>query len=165
LVQSENQQQASDQVSISNSIGSLRLLSAIDWREFVETISVVEKNTAPGSARCLCAMELRPQPLPSATERIAKAAGSPKRRWPRRAIPVARASVARRDATNRAAHVGFYLIDRGLPELEQAAAVEVPWCCGTRIARRFPLLLYLGAIAGNRSVLSAAWSRTPTPPE
>jgi hypothetical protein len=43
LVQSENQQQASDQVSISNSIGSLRFLSAIDWRDFVENISVVEK--------------------------------------------------------------------------------------------------------------------------
>src|SRR4029077_12870213 len=36
LVQLENQQQASDQVSISNSIGSLRCLGAIDWREFVE---------------------------------------------------------------------------------------------------------------------------------
>ena len=37
LVQAENQQQASDQVSISNSIGSLRFLSAIDWRDFVES--------------------------------------------------------------------------------------------------------------------------------
>ena len=39
LVQSENQQQAADQVSISNSIGSLRFLGAMDWREFVETMS------------------------------------------------------------------------------------------------------------------------------
>src|SRR6185436_12225349 len=31
MVQSENQQQAADQVSISNSIGSLRLLAATDW--------------------------------------------------------------------------------------------------------------------------------------
>ena len=42
-MQSENQQQAADQVSISNSIGSLRFLGAIDWREFVETMSVVEQ--------------------------------------------------------------------------------------------------------------------------
>ena len=42
LVQVENQQQAADQVSISNSIGSLRFLGAMDWREFVETMSVVE---------------------------------------------------------------------------------------------------------------------------
>ena len=39
LVQSESQNQAADQVSISNSIGSLRFLGAMDWREFVETLS------------------------------------------------------------------------------------------------------------------------------
>ena len=44
LVQSENQQQAADQVSMSNSIGSLRFLGAMDWREFVETMSVVEQT-------------------------------------------------------------------------------------------------------------------------
>ena len=32
-VQIENQQQAADQVSVSNSIGSLRALGAVDWRE------------------------------------------------------------------------------------------------------------------------------------
>jgi len=37
-VQSENQQQAADQLSISNSIGGLRFLDAMDWREFVETM-------------------------------------------------------------------------------------------------------------------------------
>ena len=44
LVQSGNQQQAADQVSISNSIGSLRMLGAIDWREFAESNSVVERT-------------------------------------------------------------------------------------------------------------------------
>ena len=43
-VQVENQQQAADQVSISNSIGSLRFLEAMDWREFVETMSAVEQK-------------------------------------------------------------------------------------------------------------------------
>ena len=52
LVQSENQQQAADQVSISNSIGSLRFLATMDWREFVETMSVVEQTLRedPGGA-------------------------------------------------------------------------------------------------------------------
>ena len=44
LVQSGNQQQAADQVSISNSIGSLRFLGAMDWRDFVETLSVAEQK-------------------------------------------------------------------------------------------------------------------------
>ena len=42
LVHIENQKQAADQVSISNSIGSLRFLSSNNWRDFVENISVVE---------------------------------------------------------------------------------------------------------------------------
>ena len=44
LVQSENQQQAADQLSMSNSIGSLRFLNAMDWREFVERMSAVEQT-------------------------------------------------------------------------------------------------------------------------
>jgi cyclic beta-1,2-glucan synthetase len=44
LVRSEHQQQAVDQVSIGNSIGSLRFLGATDWREFVERMSVVEQT-------------------------------------------------------------------------------------------------------------------------
>jgi len=44
LIHSENQQQAADQVSIGNSIGSLRFLDSMDWREFVEDLSVVEQT-------------------------------------------------------------------------------------------------------------------------
>ena len=43
LVQAENQNQAADQVSIGNSITSLRFLSSMDWRDFVEEMSIVEQ--------------------------------------------------------------------------------------------------------------------------
>ena len=48
----ESQQQAADQVSIGNSIGSLRFLGAMDWREFVESLSIVEQtlDEDPGGA-------------------------------------------------------------------------------------------------------------------
>ena len=49
LVQAESQQQAADQVSISNSIGSLRFLAAMDWREFVETHERRRADAARGS--------------------------------------------------------------------------------------------------------------------
>src|SRR5688500_1228458 len=39
MVQAENQLQAAEQVSISNSIGSLRMLAVTDWRDFVEAMS------------------------------------------------------------------------------------------------------------------------------
>ncbi|MBS1131171.1 MAG: putative carbohydrate binding:Glycosyltransferase 36:Glycosyltransferase 36 associated, partial [Proteobacteria bacterium] len=52
MVQAETQLQAADQVSISNSIGSLRIIGAMDWRKFVETQSVVEQTLLedPGGA-------------------------------------------------------------------------------------------------------------------
>src|SRR6185295_10322914 len=43
LVHQESQNQAADQVSVSHSIASLRFLSAMDWKEFVESLSLVEK--------------------------------------------------------------------------------------------------------------------------
>ena len=42
LVRSGSELQAADQVSISNSIGSLRLLGTMDWGDFVESTSRVE---------------------------------------------------------------------------------------------------------------------------
>ena len=44
LVSAEIQKQAVNQVSVSNSIGSLRLLSSLDWRDFVEEHSIVEQT-------------------------------------------------------------------------------------------------------------------------
>jgi len=44
LVQLEAQHQAAEQVSVSNSIVSLRLLAATDWRPFVENLSSVERT-------------------------------------------------------------------------------------------------------------------------
>ena len=44
LIQLESQNQAADQVSVSHSIASLRFLSAMDWKEFVESLSLVEQT-------------------------------------------------------------------------------------------------------------------------
>lgn len=50
LLLMENQHQAADQVSIGNSISSLRFLVAMDWREFVESMSVVEHTLRKDAA-------------------------------------------------------------------------------------------------------------------
>jgi hypothetical protein len=127
LVQTANQQQASDQVSISNSIGSLRFLSAIDWRDFVETISVVEDILRQDPQNVYGAMEFATRDrYRHATERIARKGRLSEVEVAQKAIELARASVANKGSIDRAAHVGFYLIDRGLPELERATAVRLP---------------------------------------
>jgi len=53
LVQSENQQQAADQVSMSNSIGSLRFLGAMDWRRIRRDDEYCRADPASGPWRRL----------------------------------------------------------------------------------------------------------------
>ncbi len=76
LVRSGNQQQAADQVSISNSIGSLRFLGTMDWREFVEAMSLVEQTlrTDPGGAYAAMDFASRDR-YRHVIEEVAKASG------------------------------------------------------------------------------------------
>src|SRR5260370_35252447 len=72
MVQAENQKQAADQVSMSNSIGSLRYLSALDWRKFVETMSVVAQTLRQDAAGIYRRLEFTPPPhFPPAFARLA----------------------------------------------------------------------------------------------
>ncbi|MDP1957424.1 MAG: cyclic beta 1-2 glucan synthetase, partial [Rhodocyclaceae bacterium] len=161
LVQAENQMQAANQVSISNSIGSLRLLGAIDWREFVETMSVVERTLLEDPDGVYGRMDFGTRDrYRHATERIAKESRLSEGEVAGKAVELARAAAAL-DAGGgsggRVAHVGFYLIDKGLPQLERAAEVRLPRLeILRRAAGRFPLLLYLGGIALITAIISAS---------
>src|SRR6185436_15600319 len=42
-IRGEHQRQAADQVAVANAIGSLRLCSALDWRQYFESVSLVEQ--------------------------------------------------------------------------------------------------------------------------
>ena len=157
LVQLENQQQASDQVSISNSIGSLRFLGSIDWRDFVESISAVEKILRQDPQDVYRAMDFATRDrYRHAIERIAKEGRLAEEEVARKAIQFAHANGVGKGSDDRAAHVGFYLIDKGLPELERAAAIEVSMTAALRrVGGRHSLALYLGAIAAIAGILTA----------
>jgi cyclic beta-1,2-glucan synthetase len=148
LVQSENQQQAADQVSMSNSIGSLRLLGAIDWRGFVETLSVVEQilRQDPGGVYNKMDFPTRDR-YRHVVEEIAKSSRHSEGQVAHRVIQLAHEGAARKGGDDRAAHVGFYLIDKGLAQLKQTAELRrSPFEALRRVGRRFPLLLYVGTI-------------------
>src|SRR5208337_3688128 len=121
LVRSENQQQAADQVSMSNSIGSLRFLGAMDWREFVETMSVVEQTLREDPRGTYGKMDFSTRDrYRHVVEKIAKSGRLSEGEVAANAVRLARASAAHEDNSQGgdecAAHVGYYLIDKGLAQ-------------------------------------------------
>ena len=127
LVQSENQQQAADQVSIANSIGSLRLLTATDWHAFVETMSVAERTLREDPGGVYGRMDFATRDhYRHVLEKIARRSGLAEEQVAHSCLQLAREAAARNDSDDRAAHVGFYLIDRGLPQLERLTGGRLP---------------------------------------
>ncbi|SDY42784.1 GH36-type glycosyl hydrolase domain-containing protein [Nitrosomonas halophila] len=150
LVQSENQHQAADQVSISHSIGSLRFLGGMDWREFVENMSVVERTLRedPGGAYSKMDFATRDR-YRHVIEKIAKRSSLTEVEIARSAVQLAHeAQVAHPDDGERAAHVGFYLIDRGLQKLETSAQLRFSLVAAlVKMGSQRSLGIYLGLIA------------------
>ncbi len=149
LVQLEAQQQAANQVSISNSIGSLRTLSAIDWRDFVEHCSLVEHGLREDPAGVYAAMDF------ATRDRYRHVVEAMARRHRLTELQVAEAAIALSQAaapTDSSVplpqHVGYYLIDRGRPRLEQQLGIHPPLRETLRRGfDRAPLPIYLGLLA------------------
>src|SRR5205807_8793682 len=65
----------------------------------------------------------------------------------RQAIRLAHERAAAANGNDRAAHVGFYLVDKGLPQLRRAAQTRPSITVTLHgIMGRFPLSIYLGTI-------------------
>ncbi|MCG6881461.1 MAG: cyclic beta 1-2 glucan synthetase [Deltaproteobacteria bacterium] len=147
LMQKESRQQAADQVSLSNSIGSLRFLGAMDWREFVETMSAVNRILREDPSEVYGKMDFATRDrYRHMVEYIAKRSPLSESEVARRAIRLAGEGVDGKDGGNPSAHVGFYLIDKGLRDLESVADIRLSTLEAIhRKICKAPLLLYLGA--------------------
>ncbi|MBI4863725.1 MAG: cyclic beta 1-2 glucan synthetase [Candidatus Riflebacteria bacterium] len=160
-VHQETQKQSADQVSMSNSIASLRLLSAIDWRDFVEALSVVEQTLRGDPSGVYGAMDFATRDrYRHVVEDVARRGGRPEDDVARQAIALAARSLLSDGAGRRTAHVGYYLVDRGLDELEAGAGARVP--LRRRLVDRItraPLLYYLGLILATTAALTAGLAR------
>ena len=148
MIQLETRSQAADQVSIGNSITSLRTLEGIDWREFVERLSVVEQVLRENPQDPYGAMDFATRDrYRHVVERLARHSLLTEEQVARKAMELA---VNRRilvGGADRSAHVGYFLIDQGLPELEQTIDYRSSFFERLRrIGRRSPLPLYLGGI-------------------
>ncbi len=148
LIQYGNQQQAADQVSISNSIGSLRFLSSLDWREFVETMSHVENvlRGDPVDAYKLMDFKTRDH-YRHIIEKVAKKSSFSEIEVAQKAISLAKKGAELNGQQDRKAHVGFYLIGKGLSQLEHLSkSKRTIKSTLINMLARGPLLFYLGSI-------------------
>jgi len=163
-IRGEHQRQAAAQVSVANAIGSLRLCSALDWRQYFESVSLVEQVLQRDPAGAYARMDfLSRDQQRQAVETLAAPSGEAQVRVALRAVESARqaatagapadssagsASSRARSRDHRAAHVGYHLIDRGRRELEVDVAYRPRFADR---ARRFifghATPVYLGPIA------------------
>jgi len=158
LVQIESQSQAADQVSVSHSIASLRFLSAMDWKEFVETLSLVDQTLRGDPAGVYGEMDFATRDrYRHSVESLARRSVLTETEVARQAVQLASEAMRRHERTDRRSHVGFYLIDRGLPSLERAMKAGRAWSMlGSRGVQRFPLTFYAGGIT-SFTLASTAW--------
>jgi cyclic beta-1,2-glucan synthetase len=146
LVQLEAQQQAANQVTVSNCIGSLRVLGATDWREFVEGFSSVEQTLRGDPSGIYEQIDFATRDsYRHVVEAIARLGKCSETEVAQQAVALAAAAAEAADG--RRAHVGFYLLGTGRIALEQAVSARAPPLLALkRRARSNALLLYAGAI-------------------
>ncbi|PUE10852.1 cyclic beta 1-2 glucan synthetase [Limnohabitans sp. T6-5] len=155
MVQSETQTQAINQICISNSISSLRMLSVTDWREFVESLSGVERKLREDPLGVYSHMDFNTRDqYRHVVEKTARHSGMTEFDVACTAVQLAQNALITQDTdsplTRPAAmdHVGYYLVGDGLAMLEQAAQVQHGLLASIqRWAQTVAVPLYLWIIA------------------
>jgi cellobiose phosphorylase len=148
LLQAASRTAAANQISIANSIGSLRLISAMDWKEFVEALSVVEQTLCTDPAQTHANQDFATRDrYRHVIEDIAKNSSCSEWAVARQAVALAQAAAERLSPHDRSAHVGYYLIDHGRRVLEQSIGCRLSWWSRIiRVVQHFRLPLYLAPI-------------------
>ncbi|MHC9086600.1 GH36-type glycosyl hydrolase domain-containing protein [Luteimonas sp. RIT-PG2_3] len=156
LVHLESQQQAADQVSVSNSIASLRFLANMDWRDFVEDMSVVEHTLREDPAGTYALMDFATRDgYRHVVEKIARLSGASEQQVAGIALSLAQAGMAQAGVTQAGtsaasahpAHIGYYLVDDGVAQTQAAVAASGQARQPARLwPRRIPLPGYLAPI-------------------
>ena len=149
LLQSDSRTQGADRISMGNSVGSLALVNALDWKDFVEGASVVERTLRGDPAGIHARQDFATRNrYRKAVEEIASVAPTDQAGVAREAVRLARESAAREGAEDRRAQVGYLLVEGGRPALERAVGsrttVRLLW---GRLGQRARLAVYLASIA------------------
>ncbi|HMJ24810.1 MAG TPA: hypothetical protein VK475_03245, partial [Pyrinomonadaceae bacterium] len=118
VVHEEHHRQAAAQVTVGNIITSMRLLSTLDWKDFFETVSLIDPELAQDPAGIYSRMDFATRDrYRHVVERISKGAKKSEPEIARAALRMAEeARAAGGDAAH--GHVGYFLIGEGVARLE-----------------------------------------------
>ena len=143
---------------MANAINSLRLCASLDWRQYVESVSLVEQVLQRDPAAMYGRMDfLSRDRQRQAVEELAAPSGDAQLKVALRVVESARQAAARGSPADQDAHVGYHLIDQGRRDLEADVAYRPP--LAKRIRRlvfAHTTLVYLGPIAVMTALLLAA---------
>jgi cyclic beta-1,2-glucan synthetase len=162
----EQQRQAANQVSIGNSVTSLRLLSALDWSEFFERVSLVEASLRQDPAGVYAHQDFATRNrYRQMLEKLARGSGAEELEVSRRLMALAgrhqegqppadrngsreKETMAVVSGARAVNHVGYYLIDKGLIELETVLGYRPAlWDHFVRVLLAHAQGVYFGALA------------------
>ena len=148
LVLQENQKQAIDQVSVRNSIGTLRFIGSTDWREFVETLSSVEQVLRQDITGTYPLMDFATRDrYRHVIESMSKSCDLTETKVAEKVIQLTQENRNKDPRSKRKEHVGYFLVDKGLEVAEKATCMRYTLRQKiNRIAGKMPVFLYLTSI-------------------
>lgn len=142
FLNNHSQTQTTDQISMRNSIESIRLLKTTEWKKFVESVSVVEKILRSDVSGIYPLMDFGTRDYyRHIIEKIAKKTQKKEHEIASDAISLSK----KKTQGTRQQHVGYFLIDKGYASLCQVAAVSLtPSDHLKSFFKKIRLLLYAG---------------------
>ena len=145
IQQAESHDQAADHASIGNSITSLRKLSTIEWKDFVESLSAVEAILRRDPLNIHTQMDFRSRDIcRHQIEELSKFSGMEEEAVAEVAINMAQERMRTPDAENRQRTVSYFLAGEGRLELESRIHCRLSlWRRLCRGLKRYALPVYL----------------------
>ena len=166
-----NERLALTQIMTANSITSLRAIGRLDWESFVESQSQLELALRGDPDGFYPRMTFATRDTyRHAVERLARRSGRGEEEVAQMAVRLATQAADAFPPESAQRHVGYYLVDAGLPALQDS--IDYRSSVGERLHRwalRHPNIVFLGgvvpgtavAMAVALSLAGASWARWP----
>jgi cyclic beta-1,2-glucan synthetase len=147
VIHEEHHRQAAAQVTVGNIITSMRLLSTLDWKDFFETVSLIDPELGRDPAAVYRRMDFATRDrYRHVIERISRRANKSELEVAQAVLRLAEeARVANEDQAHW--HVGYFLIDKGVLRLENKVGYRPRLSeRALRATQRHASIAYLGSL-------------------